>query len=57
MLLPAGDGKSDEASLLNLWAFEGMSGSGSTLDCTPEPPPPAEDCTEFSTKYRSHQPR
>ena len=29
-----GDGKSDDATRINDWLFEGMSGN-STLDCTP----------------------
>ena len=30
-----GDGKADDASLINDWIFEGMAGNGLTLDCTP----------------------
>jgi hypothetical protein len=32
-----GNNKSNSASLINQWIFEGMSGNGKTLDCTPAP--------------------
>ena len=40
----AGDGKSDEAGLINDWRFEGLEGEGLVLDCTPTPGVPAELC-------------
>ena len=49
--LPLGDGKSDDSSYLNQWLFEGMAGSGQTLDCTPIPPAPTDNC-EFEASPR-----
>jgi hypothetical protein len=40
-----GDGK-DKTGFLNHWIFEGMSGNGQVLSCTPPPPlPPSSSCS------------
>ncbi len=41
-----GNGKDDSASLVNTWKLEGIKGSGTSLDCTPDPivPPGPTTC-------------
>jgi hypothetical protein len=39
-----GDGKSDDAGFINTWGLELLSGNGQTLDCSPVPEPPSDNC-------------
>ena len=43
--LAQGNGKGDDSGFLNLWLLEGMSGSGQSFLCTPEPEAPQQACT------------
>lgn len=48
----AGDGKA-RAGFINQWIFEGMSGNGKTLGCTPVPPTPAQNCEVLASPFAS----
>jgi hypothetical protein len=39
-----GNGKNNLSGYNNTWIFEGMSGGGQTLNCTPDELPPTSSC-------------